>query len=54
MPERCAFSAKGVGTPQMSVNNFFRVGPCKKEIPGLGRTFSAGVVRFSCFFQFSL
>ena len=56
MPERCAFSAKGVGTPQINECKYFfpYIGPCKKELPGLGRTFSAGVVRFSCFFQLSL
>ena len=27
------------------------VGPCKVGVPGLGGTFSAGIVRFSCFFR---
>ena len=38
--------------------NFSKIGPagtvlgaCKVGVPGLGRTFSAGIVRLSCFFQ---
>ena len=27
------------------------VGPCKVGVPGLGGTFSDGIVRFSCFFR---